>query len=79
MGVGRPRPSPGRVLAARDFRERLGTSSRGGYAGQLNGESSPCHQERNRTEYEGIAAVDDTLLEELIEITGVLLATMQTP
>jgi hypothetical protein len=36
-----------------------------------------CHDERNKTEYEGFAEVDETLLENLIEITGLLLDKVQ--
>ena len=36
-----------------------------------------CHEERNKTEYQGFAEVDETLLDNLIEITSGLLDKVQ--
>ncbi len=37
-----------------------------------------CHQERNRTEYEGLSAIDDALLAGLVDAAGELLAGVQS-
>jgi hypothetical protein len=39
---------------------------------------SKCHDERNKTEYQGRVEIDETLLENLIQITGVLLEKMKS-